>query len=142
MKIGDVARRLGVAVHALRHWDEAGVVVPDRTASGQRDYSLEHLHRLRVLRACQEVGMSLHDIRLVLHRNEPDRTGVIEQQLRRIRAQRAHLENAERFLGHVVACEHDLLTRCASCTRYAETLPLTDDHGNLPRLSDLGRTAY
>ncbi|MDN0193603.1 MerR family transcriptional regulator [Streptomyces sp. S.PNR 29] len=132
MKIGEVARRLGVAVHVLRHWDDAGVVVPDRTPSGQRDYSEEHIHRLRVLRACQDVGMSLQEIRQVLHRGEPERTGVIERQLHRIRTQRAQLENAERFLVHVINCEHDLLTRCAMCTGYAASVPLRENEHVTP----------
>ena len=119
MKIGEVARRLGVAVHVLRHWDDEGVVVPDRTPSGQREYTEEHVHRLRVLRACQGVGMSLPEIRQVLHRHEPERTGVIERRLHLIRTQRARLESAERFLVHVVDCEHDLLTRCERCGQYA-----------------------
>ncbi|MFE6685852.1 MerR family transcriptional regulator [Streptomyces sp. NPDC057743] len=126
MKIGEVAHRLGVAVHVLRHWDDMGVVVPDRTPSGQREYSEEHLHRLRVLRACQSVGMSLPEIRQVLHRAEPERDGAIERQLRRIRAQRAQLEDAERFLVHVLNCEHTLLTRCDACTRYAVSIPLRE----------------
>ncbi|SDK23908.1 MerR family transcriptional regulator [Streptomyces indicus] len=127
MKIGEAAQRLGVAVHVLRHWDDAGVVVPDRTPSGQREYSEEHLHRLRVLRACQGVGMSLPEIRQVLHRDEPGRTGMIERQLHRIRTQRAQLEESERFLVHVINCEHDLLTRCEACSGYAESVPLTED---------------
>lgn len=121
MKIGEAAHRLGVAVHVLRHWDETGVVVPDRTAAGHRDYSEEHVYRLRVLRACQSAGLSLPEIRQVLHRGEPERTAVIERRLRRVREQRARLADAERFLEHVINCEHDLLTRCAECSRYAET---------------------
>ncbi|MDZ7917354.1 MAG: MerR family transcriptional regulator [Rhodococcus sp. (in: high G+C Gram-positive bacteria)] len=118
MKIGEVAQLLGVPSHVLRHWDDAGVVVPDRLASGHRDYTDEHVRRLRVLRACQEVGVSLADIRLILHRNEPERAAVIEQQLTRIRRQRNQLELAERFLAHVVSCTHDLLTRCPQCSAY------------------------
>jgi MerR family gold-responsive transcriptional activator of gol and ges genes len=119
MKIGEAAHRLGVAVHVLRHWDDQGVVVPDRTAAGHRDYTEEHLYRLRVLRACQDAGLSLPEIRQVLHRQEPERTGVIERRLQRIRVQRARLEDAERFLTHVIHCEHDLLTRCDACACYA-----------------------
>jgi hypothetical protein len=27
---------------------------------------------------------------------------------------------------HVINCEHDLLTRCDACTRYAASVPLRD----------------
>ncbi|TDD62536.1 MerR family transcriptional regulator [Kribbella antibiotica] len=122
MRIGEVARRLGVATHVLRHWDDSGVVVPDRSPTGHREYSEDHVYRLRVLQACQGVGMSLPEIRQVLNRTEPDRIGVIERRLHRIRAQRKQFEQAEKFLGHVVDCRHDLLTRCERCSSYAETV--------------------
>jgi MerR family gold-responsive transcriptional activator of gol and ges genes len=38
--------------------------------------------------------------------------------LRRVRAQQASLENAERFLVHVIDCRHDLVTRCDECSDY------------------------
>ncbi|QII08021.1 MerR family transcriptional regulator [Rhodococcoides fascians A25f] len=119
MKIGEVAEELDVPTHVLRHWDDVGVVVPERLPSGHRDYSEEHVRRLRVLQACQGVGISLADIRLILHRDELGRTAVIEEQLARIRRQQAQLDHAERFLTHVVSCTHDLLTRCAQCSEYS-----------------------
>ncbi|OZE25159.1 MerR family transcriptional regulator [Rhodococcus sp. 05-2254-6] len=121
MKIGEAARELDVPTHVLRHWEDVGVVVPERLSSGHRDYSEEHLRRLRVLRACQDVGISLSDIRLILHRDEPERTEVIADHLARVRRQQARLASAERFLAHVVACTHDLLTRCAQCSEYSAT---------------------
>lgn len=119
MKIGEAARRIGVDDHVLRHWHETGVVVPDRTASGHRVYTEEHIRRLRVVQACRGIGMSLPEIRLVLHRDENGRVDVIRQRLRWIRSQRAQLEDAETFLEHVIGCRHDLLTRCPDCARYA-----------------------
>lgn len=71
--------------------------------------------------------MSLPEIRQVLHRGEHERQGAIARQLHRIRTQRAQLEDAERFLEHVINCEHDLLTRCNSCARYAESVPLQEN---------------
>ncbi|WP_415975946.1 MerR family transcriptional regulator [Rhodococcus sp. 077-4] len=120
MKIGDAARALDVPTHVLRHWDDIGVVVPNRLPPGHRDYSEEHLRRLRVLRACQDVGISLADIRLILHRGEFERNAVIAAQLARIRRQKTQLQRAERFLEHVVSCTHDLMTRCGRCSEYSE----------------------
>lgn len=120
MRIADAAREIGVPEHVLRHWDEVGAVSPGRSAAGHRQYTQEDLQRLRVLRACQEVGMSLAEIRLVLHRDEPGRAAAITRQRERLRSRRERLEEAERFLGHVIDCRHDLLTRCPDCSRYAE----------------------
>lgn len=123
MKIGEVASSLGVAVHVLRHWDAEGVVVPDRTPFGHRDYTEEHIARLRILQSCQSVGMSLSEIRQVLRRHEAGRTMAIERRLLEIRAQQRHLERAERFLVHVLACEHDLVTKCDGCSEYVTIAP-------------------
>lgn len=118
MRISEAAARIGVAEHVLRHWDEVGAVSPDRTAAGHRDYTEEHLHRLRVLQACQRVGMSLAEITQVLHRDEAGRTEMIARRRAQLREERERLEDAERFLAHVASCRHDLLTRCPQCSRY------------------------
>lgn len=119
MKIGEVSNVLGTEVHVLRHWDDMGVVSPQRTSTGQREYSEENLTRLRIVLACRRVGISLPDIRSILHRSEPGRTAVIERRIQAIRTQRAHLDSSEQFLLHVISCRHDLLTRCAQCTEFA-----------------------
>ncbi|WP_345267850.1 MerR family transcriptional regulator [Nocardioides nanhaiensis] len=114
-----MATTLGVPVHALHHWDALGVVVPDRTGAGHRTYTDEHLVRLRILLSCREVGMSLAEIRLVLHRDEAGRAAVLRQRLDHVREQRRRLDRAQAFLEHVVGCRHDLVSRCPDCAAYA-----------------------
>lgn len=119
MRIGEAAALVGVATHVLRHWEDEAVVVPERTASGHRDYGEEDTERLRIVRACQAVGLSLGEIRLILHRDEPGRREVIDRKLGAVRRQRAELEVAERFLSHVRECRHGFVTRCGDCSAYA-----------------------
>ncbi|WP_166976183.1 MerR family transcriptional regulator [Brevibacterium atlanticum] len=119
MKIGEAARELGVATHVLRHWEDEGVVVPDRTGAGHRDYSDEHVSRGRIVLSCQSVGMSLAEIRAILHRGEAGRAVIIEARIDAIRRQRAALGTAETFLLHVRGCRHDLMTRFLECSEYA-----------------------
>ncbi|RRQ25640.1 MerR family transcriptional regulator [Rhodococcus sp. Eu-32] len=42
MRIREAAKRVGIAIHVLRHWDPQGVVVPARSASGHPDHSDKH----------------------------------------------------------------------------------------------------
>ncbi|MFV0434952.1 MAG: MerR family transcriptional regulator [Leucobacter sp.] len=119
MKIGIAATELGVATHVLRHWEDERVVIPDRAPSGHRDYSEEHLRRLRIVQACQRVGLSLAEIRLILHRDETGRDEVIDRHLKQVRRHRQELDDIETFLTHVLNCEHDFITRCANCSTYA-----------------------
>ncbi|MFD5489790.1 MerR family transcriptional regulator [Streptomyces virginiae] len=66
--IGEMARDSGLSVSALRFYDGAGVLVPDRVdpASGYRWYGPEQLAEARVLARLRRAGMPLADIRLVL----------------------------------------------------------------------------
>jgi DNA-binding transcriptional MerR regulator len=38
MRIGELARRTGVSTRSLRYYEEQGLLAPERTAGGQRDY--------------------------------------------------------------------------------------------------------
>lgn len=38
MRIGELARRAGVSVRALRYYEEQGLLVPTRAANGYREY--------------------------------------------------------------------------------------------------------
>jgi len=38
MRIGELARFTGVSARSLRHYEDAGLINPDRLDSGYRDY--------------------------------------------------------------------------------------------------------
>jgi DNA-binding transcriptional MerR regulator len=70
--IGAVARMLGVAVATLRNWEERyAVVVPERSAGGQRLYSHEQVERLRYVAAQVARGLSAADAHRLLSEREP-----------------------------------------------------------------------
>lgn len=67
MKIGEVARRVGVATSAIRFYEEAGLLPePERTPSGYRDYQPSVIDRLAFIRAGQAVGLTLRQLQDVL----------------------------------------------------------------------------
>ncbi|MFF5702251.1 MerR family transcriptional regulator [Streptomyces sp. NPDC012794] len=65
--IGEMARDSGLGVSALRFYDGAGVLVPDRVdpVSGYRWYGPGQLEEARLLARLRRAGMPLADIRLV-----------------------------------------------------------------------------
>jgi DNA-binding transcriptional MerR regulator len=66
--IGQVARRVGVSARTIRFWCDAGVLAPtDRSASGYRRYDAAAVARLDLARTLRELGLSLGDVREVLH---------------------------------------------------------------------------
>jgi CheY-like chemotaxis protein len=65
--IGAVSRMLGVAATVLRTWeDRYGVVVPERSAGGQRLYTQHHVERLRAVCTRIEDGLSAADAHRLL----------------------------------------------------------------------------
>jgi MerR family redox-sensitive transcriptional activator SoxR len=66
LTIGQVAQRSGVPHTALRFYEDAGLIVAERTAGNQRRYPRAVLRRLAFIRTAQRVGLSLEQIREAL----------------------------------------------------------------------------
>ena len=62
LTIGRVAERSGLAVSAIRYYEELGLIAAQRTDGGQRRFHREVLRRLAVIQAAQRVGLSLEEI--------------------------------------------------------------------------------
>ena len=63
MKIGEVAREVGVTVDTIRFYERRGVLsAPNRRPSGYREYDEDTVARLRLVRRMQSLGLSLDEI--------------------------------------------------------------------------------
>ena len=67
LKIGDVSRRSGVGVEALRFYEKSGLLDrPSRTYSGYRVYGEDVLERLAFIKQAQALGFSLDEIKRIV----------------------------------------------------------------------------
>jgi MerR family redox-sensitive transcriptional activator SoxR len=66
LAIGEVAVRSGLAHSALRHYEAEGLISAERTPGGARRYPRSVLRRLAFVRAAQNVGLTLPEIRAAL----------------------------------------------------------------------------
>ena len=67
LTIGGVARRTGLTVRALRHYDRLGLLVPaQRTPSGYRLYGEGEIQRLQKIVVLKQFGLSLDQIQRTL----------------------------------------------------------------------------
>lgn len=66
MPIGEVARRAGIAASALRFYEREGLIGSERSDGDRRRYPRGVLRRLAFIRAAQNVGLSLDEIRAAL----------------------------------------------------------------------------
>jgi len=65
--IGEVSRRAGMATSAVRFYERAGLIhVPERTASGYREYDPSVIERLAFISVGQSLGLTLRELREVL----------------------------------------------------------------------------
>lgn len=68
MTIGQVSRRTGLAVSAIRHYETEGLVTPFRNAGNQRRYAAADIRILSFVMISQQLGFSLAEIRSHLQR--------------------------------------------------------------------------
>ena len=67
IRVGELARRAGLTVRALHHYDSLGLLKPSaRAESGYRLYSAADVARLHQIQALRRFGMGLADIAAVL----------------------------------------------------------------------------
>src|SRR5919199_5941281 len=66
LTIGQVSARSGVAPSPLRYYEQQGLIGSTRTSGGARRYARPVLRRLAFVRAAQNVGLSLTEIREAL----------------------------------------------------------------------------
>ncbi len=62
LAIGEVAARSGVATSALRYYETLGLITSTRTSGDRRRYRRAVLRRIAVIKAAQQVGLSLDDV--------------------------------------------------------------------------------
>ena len=62
LPIGEVARRTGLSVSAIRFYEERGLVTAGRNSGGQRRFARSDIRRLSVVMIAQNMGFSLDRI--------------------------------------------------------------------------------
>jgi MerR family transcriptional regulator, redox-sensitive transcriptional activator SoxR len=109
--IGEVARRAGFAASALRFYEKEGLITGVRTDGGQRRYPRSVLRRLAFLRAAQNVGLTLDEVREALAELPDSRVPTKADWARLSSRWRARLD--EQIAG--LTALRDGLTTCIGC---------------------------
>jgi DNA-binding transcriptional MerR regulator len=67
LKIGEVSRRSGIGIEALRFYEKSGLLEkPSRTESGYRVYDAAVLERLAFIKQAQALGFALDEIKHII----------------------------------------------------------------------------
>lgn len=90
MKVGALARRTGLSVRTLHHYDDIGLLRPSaRTPAGHRLYALADIGRLQQIQSLRATGMSLTEILRLL-----DGPGLSPQRVIALHLERLHAQIA------------------------------------------------
>ena len=100
--VGELAATFGLATHVLRHWEDVGLLRPERDAAGRRVYREKDLYRVAVIVRSKSAGMALEQVAVLLDAEAPDRHRVLEAHIadldRRMAEMRLHREMTEHAL--------------------------------------------
>ncbi len=110
LKVGELAKRTGLTIRTLHHYDEIGLLRPSlHTESGHRLYTANDVVRLQQIVSLRQLGFSLEDIRTCLDHPGFSPLEVITLQVTRLRGeiewQRKLCERLEALAAHLQAVE-------------------------------------
>lgn len=111
LTIGEVARRSGVAVSAVRFYEAKGLITSRRSEGNHRLYPREVLRRIAVIKVAQRTGMALDDIQKAFKALPNGRTLTKADWSRMSEAWRAELEERIARLKRI----RDQLDQCIGC---------------------------
>lgn len=99
--IAEVAQMTGLSQRALRHYDEIGLVSPDRHDGNlYRRYTDRDISQLHIVRLLREAGRTLEDIRSRLHSPYTDMEMLLEEAKQSLEKERDRIHE---LLTHITA---------------------------------------
>lgn len=82
LTVGELAKRCGLTVRTLHHYDAIGLLVPSsRSGAGYRLYARDDIERLHRIQALRQLGLSLADIGHALSGPQRPLADVVDRQI-------------------------------------------------------------
>jgi Cd(II)/Pb(II)-responsive transcriptional regulator len=129
MRIGQLAVATDVTVETIRFYERIGLLpAPQRTAGNYRVYLAAHEERLRFIRNCRALDMTLDDVRaLLMARDDPQRgchdiNEMLDEQIDHVAGRILELQGLERALRELrrQCSDPHTGTQCGIVTGLAE----------------------
>jgi MerR family copper efflux transcriptional regulator len=109
LRSAEFARMAGVSTDTLRHYERKGLLKPKRSRNGYREYTMQMLERVRLIRRAVSVGFTIDELHSILkardkgdapcrqvHKMAQTKLEAVENQLR-------ELENVRDDLRSIIA---------------------------------------
>lgn len=111
LTIGEMSRRTGVAVSALRYYESLELIAAVRTSGNQRRFPRHMLRRVSLITVAKNLGVPLSDVQATFSSVPLDRTPSHEDWQRASRAWKRQLEERRRGIERLEL----ELTGCIGC---------------------------
>jgi len=109
--VGELAERFGLATHVLRHWEDMGLLRPDRDSAGRRRYGRDDVVRVAVIVRSKAAGMTLDQIRVLLDAGADGRREVLGEHVAELDRRMAEMTRSREMTLHALDCRaHDVAT--------------------------------
>lgn len=111
-KISEVAKRVGLPISTIRYYEKIGIITDEyilRQENNYRNYALEIIHHLDVVKNCLAVGFSIQDIKSMISKNgfsKDEQIGIIKGKISEIEDAQQKLEDSKQNL--YVLLEQDI----------------------------------
>jgi MerR family transcriptional regulator, copper efflux regulator len=115
LSIGEIASRVGLETHVLRHWEDVGLLRPERDGAGRRRYRPDDLVRIAVIQRSKAAGMTLEQVQVLLDAEAVDRHRVLEAHIADLDRRMDEMRRSRAMTEHALQCRaHDI----ATCPRF------------------------
>jgi len=120
--VGEVAAKFGLATHVLRHWEDSGLLRPDRDTAGRRRYGDADVVRIAVIVRSKDAGMSLPQIAVLLDAGAADRHRVLDAHVADLDRRMAEMARSREMTLHALGCRAHDIAQCPNFRAGVEDL--------------------
>ncbi len=125
MNIGEAATHTKLPAKTIRYYEDIGLVTADRRANGYRDYSQDHIEKLRFVGRARDLGFTIDECRSLLDLYEDKKRASADVK----RIAKDHLADIDRKISELQAMRDTLDRLVRSCRG--------DNRPDCPILEDL-----
>lgn len=115
MKIGDIAKRIGLKIETVRFYESEGLIAPPlRSGGNYRLYDQSHLDRLSFVKRSRDLGFTLDQVRDLLRLADDPRGSCAEVDAMAVQ----HIAEIDRKLADLQTLRKEVAKwgRCAATT--------------------------
>jgi DNA-binding transcriptional MerR regulator len=121
LQTGDVAKRVGISLRAVRYYEEEGLLKPSAmTPGGLRLYDDRDVFRLRFINTLRRLDISIQEIKVVLGVDAPKpgtKSEVLERSLKALKITQSKINEQQKVLADLLETNNTALKSVEACQR-------------------------